>query len=145
MERVPQFINVEDRIGPFTWKQLGWFAMATMIGGILWLTLSKTAFWIAIIPIFAFATALGFLKPGGVPLIKFIGFLFAFILQPKIYVWRREPLTTVERIKRKPEEKFIAEKRISQDEIEALSKLLDSHGKNNDARIEEILKKRNRL
>ncbi len=145
MERVPQFINVEDHIGPFTWKQLGWFGIATMIGGLLWVTLSKTAFWIAIIPIFLFATGLGFLKPGGVSLIRFIGFLFAFIMQPKIYVWRREPLTTVQRIKRKSNEKFVAEKQISQDEIEALSRLLDSHGKDNNARIEEILKKNNHI
>ncbi len=145
MERVPQFINVEDHIGPFTWKQLGWFGIAAMIGGLLWVTLSKTAFWIAIIPIFLFATGLGFLKPGGVSLIRFIGFLFAFIMQPKIYVWRREPLTTVQRIKRKSNEKFVAEKQISQDEIEALSRLLDSHGKDNNARIEEILKKNNHI
>ena len=141
MERVPQFIDVEDRIGPFTWKQLGWFGLATALGGVLWVLLSRTAFWIAIIPIFIFATALGFLRPGGVSLIKFIGLLFAFIMQPKIYVWRREPLTTVQRIKKTSNEKFVAEKRISQDEIEALSKLLDSHGKDNDDKIEEILKK----
>lgn len=141
MERVPQFINVEDHIGPFTWKQLGWFGIAAAIGGILWITLSKTAFWIAIIPLFILAAGFGFLKLGGVSLLSFIGFLFVFIMQPKIYTWRREPLDIVDTIQKKSKKQFIAEKKLSQEDIRILSKTLDSHGKNNSERIEEIIKK----
>ncbi len=141
MERVPQFINVEDHIGPFTWKQLGWFALATIIGGILWVTLNRIAFWVSIIPIFLLATGLGFLKPGGVSFIKFLGFLFIFIMQPKIYTWRREPLDIVDTIQEKAKKKFVAEKEIFQEDIKILSKTLDSHGRNNSERIEEVINK----
>jgi len=141
MERVPQFINVEDHIGPLTWKQLGWLALATAIGGVLWVTLSRGAFWVAIIPIFLLAFGFGFLKPGGVSLLQFVGFLFTFIMQPKVYTWRREPLDIVSTIKEKSKEQFVAEKELLTDDIQALSKMLDSHGKDTNERIKELIKK----
>ncbi len=62
-------------------------------------------------------------------------------MQPKIYTWRREPLDIVDTIQEKAKKKFVAEKEIFQEDIKILSKTLDSHGKNNSERIEEVINK----
>lgn len=142
MERVPQYIDVEDKIaGPFTWKQLAWYFGAGAILTVLWNVLTPVAFWIAAIPIGLVTTALAFYRPNGVPFIKFIGFAFMYVMHPKTYVWQRDDTITQTSHKAQKTKKFDADKeKLSLDDITEAARTLDSHGAQRSDRINAIMK-----
>lgn len=102
---VPQFIEREPKIvGPFTFRQFIYVAIAGGVCLLLFFILPFSAFVIAAIILLGGAFALAFLKVGKVSLPVFIkNFFLFFVLKPKIFLWRKKttPLKTLrkERVK----------------------------------------------
>ncbi len=92
--KVPQFIEHELKIvGPFTFKQFIFLAIAGIISLILFLTIAPTSFilWIIIASILmGSAIGLIYLQVGEVPLFVAIGKSFDFFAKPKIYIWKKK-------------------------------------------------------
>jgi hypothetical protein len=148
---VPQYIDVEDKIaGPFTAKQLLWlFGM----GGVLllmWGFLDKVTFFISAVPVALIFCTLAFYRPHGQPLIRFVIWGISFMFHPKIFIWRRDyirkksvssnenkngaiKINELEKIKEK-------KKNILVENIEGLSRTLDTEGKERNEKILEIIK-----
>lgn len=93
--RVPQFIEVEDKIfGPFTFKQFVYLAggagMAFVVYKILdaFLPLVITLFFV--IPVIALAFALAFYKINEKPFINSVEAAFRYYFGEKLYIWKKE-------------------------------------------------------
>lgn len=105
---VPQFIEREPKIvGPFTWKQFIFVAIAGAICFLLYFSLPFHYFLFATIVLTAGALSLAFLKIGGRPIPIVLQNFLIFFLKPKIYVWGRkaQPPKIIKVEKPKPEEK----------------------------------------
>jgi len=124
---IPQFIDKEDKIvGFLTAKQLGWLFGAGTVLMILWTMLDTTGLIIAAIPVIGIFGALAFYQPNGQPLISFALSSISFMFHPKIYIWRRiSEKEFVKKIEKKKNNAAQAQKEISTDKLEELSKLLD--------------------
>lgn len=144
MERVPQYINVEDKVaGPFTWKQLGWFFAAGGILAVLWQFLDKTTFYIVGGFIVLLAAAFAFYKPQGVPLANFVGFAITYLFKPKQYIWQRMPEKHKKKVSQRPiTSQRPAQRRLDLRDVEAITQTLDTHGEVRSERIAELLQKR---
>lgn len=131
MFSVPQFIDVEDKIaGPLTWRQLLW-----MIGmGATLLVAFNTfdtslAITIAIPTVLIFV-AFAFYRPNGFPLTTFVFYMILFLFRPKISVWERP--TRKSSVPKAPEKKAETDtgaKRIDQEKLRELARILDNRGK----------------
>ena len=134
MFNVPQFIDVEDKIaGPLTWRQLLW-----MIGmGATLLTFfnlfDSSLFFIIAVPTVLLFVGLAFYRPNGIPLIIYIFHAILFVFRPKVSVWERpvrrmptvkEPAKTDETVSSGP-----VDKRITQERLKELARILDSREK----------------
>lgn len=148
----PQYIDIEDKVaGPLTAKQLMWmFGMGAALL-LVWGIFDQTTFIISAVPIVAFFCAFAFYKPQGQPLIKFIIWGAIFSFRPKSYVWKREyeqkkkekrkEADGISEIIRKQDEK----KNVLAENIEGLSKTLDSEGKERNEKIMEIIEKNRKI
>ena len=89
--QVPQFIEVEDKIfGPFTVKQFVYLAGAV---GVIFILNSFLPFIFAILiggPIIALGLALAFYKVNNQPFIKIVEASFRYILNSRLYIWKKE-------------------------------------------------------
>ncbi len=90
--QIPQFIEVEDKIfGPLSIKQFiylaGGFGLSVMFYIFVPYFLVALVF---IIPIIAVSLALAFYKVNNKPFIVLVENAFTYILNPKLYIWRRE-------------------------------------------------------
>ena len=89
--QVPQFIDVEDKIfGPFTVKQFVYLAGAA---GVIFILNSFLPFIFAILiggPIIALGLALAFYKVNNQPFIKIVEASFRYILNSRLYIWKKE-------------------------------------------------------
>ena len=124
---VPQFVDVEDKVaGPLTWKQLLWMIALGITLLILWKVLKGIAFWIIGIPLALFVLAAAFYKPQGVPFLQFVNFGILFLVRPRVYTWKRDPL-----IVKKPERKEEKKEKVAYTlpetrEIQELARILDN-------------------
>ena len=88
--RVPQFIDMEDKIfGPFSFKQFIYLAGGA---GVCYLAYSFLPIVLAILvmlPIGLLALALTFYKVNGQPFAKVLENWFGFLIQNKLYVWKK--------------------------------------------------------
>jgi len=130
MSNVPQFIDIEDKIvGPFTAKQLGWLGIGGVILMIMWNIVDMSLFVVIAIFVAIIVGGLGFYRPNGQPLIKFIISSVFFATRPKMYVWHRVPEPDVVH-KKAPQpintKAAIAAHQISGEKVDEISKLLDS-------------------
>lgn len=88
---VPQFVEIEDKIfGPLTLKQ---FLM--LLGGGLVLVFAWFLFklWVVValaIPIALFLIAVIFVKINGRPFTTVLVAWYRYLLNPKIYIWKRK-------------------------------------------------------
>lgn len=91
--QVPQFITVEDKIiGPFTIKQFLYLGSAALlIVGLYQLFIGFIFYTLAIL-IGALGLSLAFLKINEQPLPLIIKNFFFYLLRPKLYTWKKEPL-----------------------------------------------------
>jgi hypothetical protein len=131
---IPQFIDKEDKIvGPFTAKQLGW-----MFGGgaallVLWNLLDFSGFFVAAIIVVGIVGAFAFYRPYNQTFLSFLFSLFSFTTKPKFYLWKRVPpknafgVKTSRKNSAKKSEEKAPRKKISENKIEEISKILDSY------------------
>lgn len=88
---VPQFIEEKPKvIGPMTFQQFIYVGTAGAISFVLYFTINFYFFIMAAIAIFSGAIILAFGKSGGRSLPIVIKNVFAFRLQPKIYLWKKK-------------------------------------------------------
>jgi hypothetical protein len=94
--QVPQFIERETRIaGPLTFKQFVLMAIAAGFVGLLYLALAKKSFFLMILlsaTLVIGAFALAFVKVGGRPLPTVLGNLFGFLVETKVFLWKKKAL-----------------------------------------------------
>jgi len=89
--KVPQFLDIEDKLfGPFTFRQFVYMAGG---GGICFILYKAVGFLWGILPILAIAglsLALAFYRPNNKPFINMIESMFKYLLQGKLYIWKKE-------------------------------------------------------
>ncbi len=97
--QVPQFINIEDRIGPLTIKQY----IYTVGGvGMIYIAYHFLPFYIAIFiiaPIAVLSLALAFFPYNGKPFIFTLQAAIAYAFGNRLYLWKHQPkkITTREK------------------------------------------------
>ncbi len=140
---VPQYIDVEDKIaGPLTAKQFLWMLALGAILIVMWNVFNQTAFYAIAVPVSLVFLAFAFYKPQGIPLISFVGYALTFLLQPKIYVWRRIPEKQKVQ-KHKKSDNFRTQfykksSQVNREDLAALADTLDSEGAHQTERMMEI-------
>ncbi len=89
--KVPQFLDIEDKIfGPFTFSQFVYLAGG---GGLCFILFKLLGFFLGLIPILivaGFALALTFYRPNDKPFINMLESGFKFVVQDKLYIWKKE-------------------------------------------------------
>lgn len=88
--KVPQFLDIEDKIfGPFTFKQFVYLAGG---GGLCFVLYKALGLLFGIIPMLLIAglsLALTFYRPNNKPLINMIEAGFKYLIQNKLYIWKK--------------------------------------------------------
>lgn len=96
--KVPQFLDIEDTIfGPFTFKQ---FVYLVGGGGLCFVLYKLMGLLFGLIPILivaGFALSLAFYRPNGKPFIHMIEAGFNYLLQDKLFVWKKRKNKTEKR------------------------------------------------
>lgn len=142
---VPQYIDVEDKIvGPLTAKQLGWLIALGVSLLLMWSFLDRVSFFLIAIPLTFLFIALAFYRPYGQPLVSFLlGGVF-YLFNPKIYVWKRtsQGIRNIPiRKKEDKSKKTIEHGRLTAEELENLSRTIDTNGAQTNEHILEMLRK----
>jgi len=88
---IPQFIDIEDKvIGPLTFKQFIYLVGGLGLGYVAY-RLIPPLFGIPLALAFgALGASLAFLKVNGKPFIFTLQAFVFFIIQPKLYIWKKE-------------------------------------------------------
>ncbi len=88
--KVPQFLEIEDKIfGPFTFKEFVYLAGGA---GLCFVLFKLLGFLLGIVPILivaGFSLALTFYRPNNKPFIFLLESAFGFMVQSKLYIWKR--------------------------------------------------------
>jgi PrgI family protein len=88
--KVPQFLEIEDKIfGPFTFREFIYLAGGAGLCYILYKLLGFLLGLVPILLIAGLALALTFYKPNNKPFINMIQSWFGYIVQDKLYIWKR--------------------------------------------------------
>ena len=105
--KVPKFLEREAKIvGPLSFSQTIYFAVAGMIIVVLYYLLPFFLFLVLGIIIGGTAISLVFVKIENVPLPQVFTQSFGYFLSPRIYIWRKkEPLVPIKLVKKKRKEK----------------------------------------
>jgi len=105
--KVPKFLEREARIvGPLSFSQTIYFAVAGMIIVLLYYLLPFSLFLVLGILIGGVAIGLVFVKIENVPLPQVFIQSFGYFFSPKIYIWRKkEPLVPIKLVEKKREKK----------------------------------------
>ena len=107
--KVPQFLEIEDKIfGPFTFKE---FAYLTGGGGICFVFYRVLGIYIGFIPIALVAglsLALTFYKPNNKPFVYMLEAGIQYLMQDKLYIWKRREVTAEDRKKMQTQAKKVA-------------------------------------
>ncbi len=89
--QVPQFINIEDKIGPLTIKQ---YIYTVGGAGMAYLCYTFLPFYLAlffIVPIVGLAVSLAFVPVNGKPFIFTLYAAIKYFLSVRLYIWKRVP------------------------------------------------------
>mgnify|MGYP001565277669 CR=1 FL=1 len=126
--QVPQFIEIEDKIfGPFTFKQFIYLAGGAGISFLLYKALPLFFATLFILTVLGFSLALAFYRVNNRPFVNVLESGFRYMLQKKLYIWKKEP----KEIKRKEElpytEPLIAVPRLSESKLKDIAWSLDVH------------------
>ncbi len=126
--QVPQVIEVEDKIfGPFTFKQFLYLAGGA---GICFILYKALPFFIAaflIILVAGFSLALAFYKVNNKPFIYILESGFRYILQKKIYTWKKEDKKTERVATPARADSLVAVPRLSESKLKDIAWSLDVH------------------
>lgn len=113
---VPQFIEYETKIvGPLTFKQFIYIAIAGGICFALYFTVSFSLFILASIVLGSIASAFAFLQISGRPFSTVIGSFLKFNIGPKIYLWEKKEVPIM--VLKKEEKMEIKKEEIPEEEL----------------------------
>lgn len=88
---VPQFIEVEDKIfGPLTFKQFLYLAGGAGVSYLAWILIPPFFAMLLVVLFGGLALALAFYKVNDQPFITMVENAFRYLLEPKLYVWKKE-------------------------------------------------------
>ncbi len=88
--KVPQFLDIEDKIfGPFTFKEFVYLAGGAGLCFVLYKLLGLLLGAIPILAVAGLAIALSKYKPNNKPFINMIEAGFIYLIQDKLYIWKR--------------------------------------------------------
>mgnify|MGYP001576227096 FL=1 len=88
--KVPQFLDIEDKIfGPFTFKEFVYLAGGAGLCFVLYKLLGLLLGAIPILAVAGLAIALAKYKPNNKPFINMIEASFNYLIQDKLYIWKR--------------------------------------------------------
>jgi PrgI family protein len=115
--RVPQFIDVEDKIvGPFTLKQFAYLLGAGGLAFLLWTLIPiKLLALIIIAPVSGLFIALAFVKINERPLIDFLENMLTYYTGAKIFTWKqatpeKQAVDRIEKVVAQTQKKEIMDK-----------------------------------
>ena len=88
--KVPQFLDIEDKIfGPLTFKEFVYLAGGAGLCFVLYKLLGLLLGAITILAVAGLAIALAKYKPNNKPFINMIEASFNYLIQDKLYIWKR--------------------------------------------------------
>jgi len=88
--KVPQFLEIEDKIfGPFTFKEFVYLAGGAGSCFVLYKLLGFIVGAIPILVVAGLALALTFYRPNNKPFVDMIEAGFNYLIQSKLYIWKR--------------------------------------------------------
>ena len=88
--KVPQFLDIEDKLfGPFTFKEFVYLAGGAGLCFIIYKLLGLFLGAIPILIVAGIAIALAKYKPNNRPFIDMIESAFNYLVQSKLYIWKR--------------------------------------------------------
>jgi hypothetical protein len=88
--KVPQFLDIEDKLfGPFTFKEFVYLAGGAGLCFVIYKLLGLFLGAIPILIIAAIAIALAKYRPNNRPFIEMIEAAFNYLMQSKLYIWKR--------------------------------------------------------
>ena len=89
--KVPQFLDIEDKIfGPFTFREFVYLAGGAGLCFVLYKLLGLVWGSIPILAVAGFSLALTFYRPNDKPFINMFQAGMTFLLQSKLYIWKKE-------------------------------------------------------
>ena len=102
--RVPQFIDIEDKIfGPFTFKQFIYLVGGAGMSYLVYRFLPLLIAIPLILPIAGTALALTFYKVNGQPFVDIMQSYFNYLFKNKLYIWKKSKAEKI------PEKKEVKE------------------------------------
>jgi len=133
---VPQFIDIEPKIiGQITPRQFLTIIITAVTIGVCYKLFDFALFILAAIIIAAVGASLAFLKVNGRPIYYFLVNAFQTFRRPKIRVWRKEFIPTIEKNFRDREkaartmQKFVPRPPLSSTRLSQVALLVDTGGK----------------
>ncbi len=88
--KVPQFLEIEDKIfGPFTFREFIYLIGGAGLCFVLYKWLGLTLGLIPMVMIAALSGSLTFYKPNGKPFVEMLESGLKFLMQDKLYIWKR--------------------------------------------------------
>ncbi len=88
--KVPQFLDIEDKIfGPFTFRQFVYLVGGAGLCFVLYRLVGLLWGFIPIAILAGFSLALSFYKPNDKPFIFMVEAAFRYMLQNKLYIWKK--------------------------------------------------------
>ncbi|MBI2109006.1 MAG: PrgI family protein [Parcubacteria group bacterium] len=126
--QVPQFIEVEDKIfGPFTFKQFLYLAGGVGISFILYKALPLFVAALVIIPVAGLSLALAFYKINNKPFVGILESGFRYLLQKKLYIWKKEDKKIQRAAQAQYTDPLIAVPKLSESKLKDIAWSLDVH------------------
>lgn len=93
--KVPQFLDIEDKIfGPFTFKEFVYLAGGAGLCFVIYKLLGFVLGLIPILSVAALSIALAKYRPNNKPFIEMIESAFVYLMQSKLYIWKRRLAST---------------------------------------------------
>ena len=126
--QVPQFIEIEDKIfGPFTWRQFLYLGGGAGISFIIFKALPLYFSVFLIVPIAGLSLALAFYKINDKPFIAILESAFRYVLQKKLYIWKKEDKKIKSGGKEPYTDPLVTVPRLSLSRLKDISWSLDVH------------------
>ena len=97
--KVPQFLDIEDKIfGPFTFSEFVYLVGGAGLCFILYKVLGLLIGFIPILAVAGFAGALTFYRPNNKPLVTMLESGLKYLMQDKLYIWKRKTIKVTKKI-----------------------------------------------
>ncbi len=124
--QVPQFIEIEDKIfGPLTFKQFVYLAGGGGLSVLIWFLLPTLLAVPLILASAGLGIALAFMRVNEKPFIEVMQSAVFYVLNRKLYIWKKENKITEGKIAETGKENEIYIPKLSESKLKELSWALD--------------------